>query len=114
YKTNARGILAGSLAAGVAWNKSVKLTLSSAHLTESESRRVIVKRCHNPSDELCGKLDTLVSVRALQFFFCATGVSFFLVTSLHGNLSNGQRYTLNFVDIEGHKFSTADGHVTVL
>jgi hypothetical protein len=55
-----------------------------------------------------------VSVRALQFFFCATGVSLFLVTSLHGNLSNGQRYPLNFVDIEGHKLSTADGHVTVL
>jgi hypothetical protein len=29
-------------------------------------------------------------------------------------LSNGQRYALNFVDIDGHKLSTADGHVTVL
>jgi hypothetical protein len=29
-------------------------------------------------------------------------------------LSNGQRYALNFVDIDGHEHSTADGHVTVL
>ena len=42
------------------------------------------------------------------------GVSFFLATSLDGTLSNGQRYALNFVDIDGHKLSTADGHVTVL
>jgi hypothetical protein len=55
-----------------------------------------------------------VSVRALQFFFYATGVSFFLAASLHGMLSNGQRYALNFVDIDSHQLSTADGHVTVL
>jgi hypothetical protein len=55
-----------------------------------------------------------VSVHALQFFFCATGVSFFLAASLHGMLSIGQRYALNFVDIDGHQLSTADGHVTVL
>ena len=55
-----------------------------------------------------------MSVRALRLFFCATGVSFFLAASLHGMLSNGQRYALNFVDIDGHKLSTADGHVTVL
>jgi hypothetical protein len=55
-----------------------------------------------------------VSVRALRFFFCATGVSFVFAVSLHGTLSIGQRYALNFVDIDGHKLSTADGHVTVL
>jgi hypothetical protein len=55
-----------------------------------------------------------VSVRALQFFFCAAGMSFFIAPSLHGMLFNGQRYALNFVDIDGHKFSTADGHMTVL
>jgi hypothetical protein len=55
-----------------------------------------------------------VTVRALRWFFFATGVSFFLAASLHGMLSNGQRYALNFVDIDGHKLSTADGHVTVL
>jgi hypothetical protein len=55
-----------------------------------------------------------VSVRALRLFFCATGVSFFLAAPLHSMLSNGQRYALNFVDIDGHKLSTADGHVTVV
>jgi hypothetical protein len=55
-----------------------------------------------------------VSVRARQFLFFATGVSFFLAACLHGMLSNGQRYALNFVDIDGHNLSTADGHVTVL
>jgi hypothetical protein len=53
-------------------------------------------------------------VRALRFFFSATGVSFFFAVSLHGMLSNGQRYVRNFVDIDGHQLSTADGHVTVL
>jgi hypothetical protein len=53
-------------------------------------------------------------MRALQFFFWAAGISFFLTPSLHGMLSNGQRYALNFVDIDGHKLSTADGHSTVL
>jgi hypothetical protein len=55
-----------------------------------------------------------VTVRALRWIFFATGVPFFLAASLHGMLSNGQRYALNFVDIDGHKLSTADGHVTVL
>ena len=55
-----------------------------------------------------------MSVRTIQFFFCVTAASFFLATSLHGMLSNGQRYALNFVDIDGLKHSTADGHVTVL
>jgi hypothetical protein len=41
-------------------------------------------------------------------------VSFFFAVPLHGTLSSGQRYVLNFVDIDGHKLSTADGHVTVL
>jgi hypothetical protein len=55
-----------------------------------------------------------VSVRALQLFFLATAGSFLLAASMHGMLSNGQRYVLNFVDIDGHKLSTADGHMTVL
>lgn len=55
-----------------------------------------------------------MSGRALQSFFCATGVSFLLAVALDGMLSNGQYYTLNFVDIDGHEHSTADGHVTVL
>ena len=75
---------------------------------------MVKPQCHNPSQELWGKLDSLVTVRALRRFFFATGVFFFLAASLHGMLSNGQRYALNFVDIDGHKLSTADGHVTVL
>jgi hypothetical protein len=75
---------------------------------------MVKQRRHNPSQELWGKLDSLVTVRALRWFFVATGVSFFLAASLNGMLSNGQRYALNFVDIDGHKLSTADGHVTVL
>jgi hypothetical protein len=75
---------------------------------------MVKQRRHNPSQELWGKLDSLVTVRAPRWFFVATGVSFFLAASLNGMLSNGQRYALNFVDIDGHKLSTADGHVTVL
>ncbi len=70
--------------------------------------------CHESSYELRGKLESLVSVRALQLFFFATGLSFSLAVSLHGMLSNGQRYALNFVDIDGHKHSTADGHVMIV
>ena len=55
-----------------------------------------------------------MTVRALRWFFSATAVSLVLAASLDGTLSNGQRYELNFVDIDGHKLSTADGHVTVL
>ena len=70
--------------------------------------------CHDSSYELPGKLESLVSVRALQLFFFATGLSFSLAVSLHGMLSNGQRYALNFVDIDGHKHSTDDGHVMIV
>ena len=41
-------------------------------------------------------------------------VSFFPIVSLPGALSTGQRYRLNFVDVDGNALSTADGHVTVL
>jgi len=33
---------------------------------------------------------------------------------LSGSLSNGQRYRVNFVDVDGNALSTGDGHVTVL
>jgi hypothetical protein len=56
----------------------------------------------------------LVTLRAFQFFFFIA-TSFFLPTALlHGALSIGATYSLNFVDIDGNKRSTADGHVTVL
>jgi hypothetical protein len=65
-------------------------------------------------NRLLSNLFSLVSLRALQFFFFATAVSFFFAVPLHGTLSNGQRYPLSFVDVDGHMLSTADGHITVL
>ncbi|PYS67528.1 MAG: hypothetical protein DMF73_19135 [Acidobacteria bacterium] len=59
-------------------------------------------------------LFSLVNLRALQFFFFAA-IAFFLSTALlRGGLSSGTTYSLSFVDIDGNKLSTADGHVTVL
>jgi hypothetical protein len=54
----------------------------------------------------------LVKVRAFQFFFAVAMA--FLSPLLRGALSNGTTYSLSFVDIDGNKLSTADGHVTVL
>jgi hypothetical protein len=55
-----------------------------------------------------------VSLRAFQFFLFSIAGSFFFAVPLHGALSNGQRYRINFVDVDGNALSTADGHVTVL
>ena len=55
-----------------------------------------------------------MSLRALQFFFFAAALSFFVGSPLCGAGSNGQIYALRFVDIDGRALSTADGHVTVL
>ena len=42
-------------------------------------------------------------------------MAFFLSAAfLRGALSGGESYSLTFVDIDGNKLSTADGHVTVL
>ena len=56
----------------------------------------------------------LVNLRAFQFFFVAAVAPFVTATLLPGALSNGALYSLNFVDIDGNKLSTADGHITVL
>jgi hypothetical protein len=56
----------------------------------------------------------LVNLRALQFFFFVTTVSFLPAAPLRGALSSGTTYSLSFVDIDGNKLSTADGHVTVV
>ena len=56
----------------------------------------------------------LVTLRAFQFFFFIA-TSYFLPTALlHGALSIGATYSLNFIDIDGNKCSTAEGHLTVL
>ena len=52
--------------------------------------------------------------RVFQFFLFATAASLFPAVPLSGSLSNGQRYRVNFVDVDGNALSTADGHVTVL
>jgi hypothetical protein len=56
----------------------------------------------------------LVNLRALQFFFVAAIAPFINAALLSGALSSGAIYSLDFVDIDGNKLSTADGHVTVL
>ena len=56
----------------------------------------------------------LVKLRALQFFFVAVIGPLLPATLVRGALSTGAIYPLSFVDINGNKLSTADGHVTVL
>lgn len=52
--------------------------------------------------------------RAFQFFFFVAILCLLPSARLHGALSIGTTYSLSFVDIDGDKVSTADGHVTVL
>jgi len=56
----------------------------------------------------------LVRLRALQFFFFMSVVFFSCAPPLRAALFDGQIYALNFVDVDGHTLSTADGHVTVV
>ena len=56
----------------------------------------------------------VVRPRALQFFFFTKAVSLLFVAPLHASLSVGQIYALNFVDVDGHTLSTADGHISVV
>jgi len=55
-----------------------------------------------------------VNVRAFQFFFVASVALFVSATVLPAPLSTGTTYSLSFIDIDGDKLSTADGHITVL
>ena len=56
----------------------------------------------------------LVTPRALQFFFFIGTLIVLPAARLNGALSIGATYSLGFVDIDGNKHSTADGHVTVI
>lgn len=56
----------------------------------------------------------VVKLRALQFFLFAEIALFLPAALLRGELSIGTSYSLSFVDTNGNKLSTADGHVTVL
>ncbi len=50
---------------------------------------------------------------ALQFFFC-TAVCLSVALVARADLPVGQIYTLNFIDIDGNKLLTSDGHVSVI
>jgi hypothetical protein len=56
----------------------------------------------------------LVTPRALQFFFFIGTLILLPTARLIGALSVGATYSLGFVDIDGNKHSTPDGHVTVI
>ena len=56
----------------------------------------------------------LVIPRALQFFFFIGTLILLPTARLHGALSIGTTYSVGFVDIDGNKHSTDDGHVTVI
>jgi hypothetical protein len=56
----------------------------------------------------------VVKVRALQFFWLFGTTLFLSGALLPGTLSTGATYSISFVDIEGNKLSTADGHVTIV
>jgi hypothetical protein len=65
----------------------------------------------------CGTFSAIclvVEVRALQIFSFLTLTLFIPATLLHGTLSSGRSYSISFVDINGNKLSTADGHVTIV
>jgi hypothetical protein len=56
----------------------------------------------------------VVTVRALQIFWLFGTTLFLSGAVLPGPLSTGTTYTISFLDIEGNKLSTADGHVTIV
>ena len=55
-----------------------------------------------------------MKLRALQFFFLVPILSLLPAALLAAALSSGATYSISFVDIDGNKLSTSDGHVTVL
>jgi hypothetical protein len=56
----------------------------------------------------------LVTPRALQFFFFIGTFILLPAARLNGALTIGATYSVGFVDIDGNKHSTTDGHVTVI
>ncbi len=55
-----------------------------------------------------------MSVRALQIFLSLATALLLPVTPARGALSTGNTYSISFVNIDGNKLSTADGHVTIV
>src|SRR5689334_23371739 len=56
----------------------------------------------------------VVSTRALQIFFLLATALFLAATPVRGALSTGNTYPISFLDLDGNKLSTADGHVTIV
>ena len=76
-----------------------------------EKSSMQVESCHSTTlSPIC----LLVTPRALQFFFFLGTFILPPAARLNGALSIGATYSLGFVDIDGNKHSTADGHVTVI
>jgi len=55
-----------------------------------------------------------VSVRALQIFLSLATALLLPAVPVRGALSTGNTYSISFVDLDGQKLSTADGHVTIV
>jgi len=53
-------------------------------------------------------------VRALQIFLSLVTALLLPAMPAPGALSTGNTYSISFVDFDGNKLSTADGHVTIL
>jgi hypothetical protein len=53
-------------------------------------------------------------MRALQIFLLVSTALFLSGALLRATLSTGTSYSIGFVDIDGKKLSTADGHVTIV
>ena len=53
-------------------------------------------------------------MRALQIFLPLTTTLFLAAIGARGALSIGNSYSVSFVDVDGNKHSTADGHVTIV
>jgi hypothetical protein len=53
-------------------------------------------------------------MRALQIFLLVGTALFLSRALLLGTFSTGTSYSISFVDIDGKKLSTADGHVTIV
>jgi hypothetical protein len=82
------------------------------HLTNQRFSELTTPLIANSLNRLLSNLFSLVNQRALQFLFFAAVALF--PPLLRGALSSGATYSISFVDIDGNKLSTADGHVTVL
>jgi hypothetical protein len=68
-------------------------------------------------DCYCGAFSAiclLVSMRALQIFVSLATALVIPAVAARGTLSTGTSYSISFVDLDGNKFSTADGHFTIV